>query len=71
MVGFAGRVHPAMDTLTRKPLLLFQLSGLFLLRTAHRAFLFGLFQEPPHKDRGIYDPAARGQVSVRPYLITT
>ena len=36
---------------TRKPLLLFRLSGSFLLRLAARMFLGLLFQEPPRRTR--------------------
>ena len=36
---------------TRKPLLLFRLSGVFLLRLAERVFLGLLFQEPPRNTR--------------------
>ena len=36
---------------TRKPLLLFRLSGSFLLRFAARMFLVLLFQEPPRSTR--------------------
>ena len=35
----------------RKPILLFRLSELFLLRFAERRFLGLLFQEPPRKTR--------------------
>ena len=34
----------------RKPILLFELSGLFLFRLAERAFLSLLFQEPPRSN---------------------
>ena len=36
---------------TRKPILLFRLFGLFLLRLAERKFLGLLFQEPPRRTR--------------------
>jgi hypothetical protein len=36
-----------MDNTTRKPMLLFQLSGSFLLRYEQRALLAVLFHEPP------------------------
>ncbi len=41
----------AMETHTRKPMLLLKLSGSFLLRYAHRALRSLLFHEPPRKAR--------------------
>jgi hypothetical protein len=46
-----GRKCTPADTATRKPLLSFRLSGLFLLRLAERQFLGLLFQEPPRSTR--------------------
>ena len=46
-----------MDTTTRKPLLSFQLSGLFLLRYAQRAPLELLIQEPPRTGQPAPDDA--------------
>ncbi|GAB4579784.1 MAG: hypothetical protein Fur0022_25230 [Anaerolineales bacterium] len=43
-----------MDTTPRKPLFLFQLSGLFLLRTAQRALLRLLWKAPPRTTRVLW-----------------
>ena len=51
---------PADDTATRKPLLSFRLSGLFLLRLAERQFLGLLFQEPPRSTRRLCSPDPLG-----------
>jgi len=40
-------------TTTRKPMLLFQLSGLLLLRTAPRALLSLLFHDPPRNTQAL------------------
>ena len=40
-----------VETTTRKPILLFLLSGLFLFRLAQRAFLRLLLKEPPRCTR--------------------
>jgi hypothetical protein len=41
----------------RKPMLLFRLAGLFLLRFAERQFWASLFQEPPRSTRfSPFDP---------------
>ena len=42
-----------VETTTRKPMLLFLLSGLFLLRYAQRTFLDSLLKEPPRWSEGI------------------
>ena len=58
----AGReIHPmpAGAAATRKPMLLFRLSGVFLLRLAERQFVPSLFQEPPRFTR--FEPIARVQ----------
>ena len=54
---------PAGNTATRKPLLSFRLSGLFLLRFAERQFLGLLFQEPPRSTRRLYSPNPLGQTT--------
>ena len=42
-------------------MLLFRLSGLFLLRFAERQFLGLLFQDPPRSTRRLYSPNPLGQ----------
>ncbi len=56
---------PAADTATRKPLLSFRLSGLFLLRLAERQFLGLLFQEPPRSTRRLCGPDPLGHTSAK------
>lgn len=46
-------------TTNRTPLLVFWLSGVFLLRLAERAFLELLFQEPPRNTRFPHVPESR------------
>jgi hypothetical protein len=48
---------PAGAAATRKPMLLFRLSGVFLLRLAERQFVPSLFHEPPRFTR--FEPMAR------------
>jgi len=48
------------DTTTRKPLLLFRLSGVFLLRLAERQFVGLLFHDPPRSTRRHFGPAPQG-----------
>jgi hypothetical protein len=43
----------SVDATTRNPLFLFLLFGLFLLRTAQRAFPASLLKEPPRNTRGV------------------
>lgn len=45
--------------ITRKPLLLFRLSGVFLFRLAERVFLELLFHEPPRNTRVPVLPCTR------------
>ena len=47
----AALLYAAEARTTRNPMLLFLLSGLFLLRLAARRFLALLFQEPPRRTR--------------------
>jgi hypothetical protein len=47
-------------TATRKPLLSFRLSGLFLLRLAERQFHGLLFQDPPRSTRRLNSPDPLG-----------
>ena len=52
MPHILARIFPVESGRTqRKPLLLFLLFGLFLLRFAARRFLLLLFQEPPRSTR--------------------
>ena len=56
---------PANTATTRNPLLLFRLSGLFLLRFAERQFLGWLFQEPPRSTRRLYSPDPLGHQTAK------
>lgn len=40
-----------MDAITRNPMFLFLLFGLFLFRAAHRAFLLLLLKAPPRNEQ--------------------
>jgi len=51
---------PAANTATRKPLLSFRLSGLFLLRLAERQFAGLLFHDPPRSTRRLFGPNPLG-----------
>lgn len=48
---FNTNLHSGAAWANRKPMLLFLLSGLFLLRLAARTFCGLLFQDPPRKTR--------------------
>jgi hypothetical protein len=59
-IANARHLSPSGNLLAqRKPTLSFTFVGSFLLRLAARTFLCSLFQEPPRKERGICDRAAR------------
>ena len=50
-LGIHASPRPTTGNTTRKPLLLFRLSGWFLLRFAERQFLSLLLKEPPRRTR--------------------
>jgi len=54
-----------VETTTRKPLFLFLLFGLFLLRRAQRAFLRLLLYEPPRSTRWSVGGALAGRSGFR------
>jgi len=58
-------IHQSCERTKRKPLLLFLLSGLFLLRLATRQLLSLLFQLPPRRTRLVFclSSLAKHQIS--------